>query len=864
MSGVAPTNSVNGQSGSPSAVLAELVDQVTGQLQAGQAIDWDGLLRAHPEHAEELRRLRPALGVLDELSRSGSGGLAVSAAAGGEGEGVGGTLGDFRLIREIGRGGMGVVYEAEQVSLGRRVALKVLPFAATMDSRQLQRFHNEARAAAGLHHTNIVPVYGVGSERGVHYYAMQFIDGRTLADVIAQQQGALPSQVSTTDQAEPRAAAESAPTVPPAAQATSTAPRDAAYFRRAAEWGIQAAEALDCAHALGVVHRDVKPANLLVDAAGRLWVTDFGLAQVQSDTRLTMTGDLVGTLRYMSPEQALAKRVVIDQRTDVYSLGATLYELLTLRPAFTGNDRQELLRQVAFEEPTPPRKLDRGIPAELESIVLKAMEKGPEERYATAQEMADDLRRFLEHKPIQARRATLAQRAGKWAKRHQAVVLTAAVVSSVAAAGLAASTALVWQAKLREGEARAEASTNYERAEAARRKAADAAEREAVERRRANGNFRRAVEEIAELLRRANDPKLVGPPQVEQLRQAQAKEAMKFLQGVLAENRADPEGRLLTGLAYLALGDAHRTRREARAADAYAQALATLEQLRAEARFHRQWDRAKEDVRRAAVFSQMEGDQLRDGGKHAEAARAYGTAIAIAEKCGASLALDTGTTQACQVHAGLFRARLLRASGQVREVEEGCAAALTVLARLMKDHRAELWVPLCVSQQAELLNLRGLSRADAGKAAQAESDFREALAVVGGLTPKDRQLVTHYGMMDPGLPHYALGEVLWARGRQEEARREFRQAEQQWRGLPNSHVRDTRLAWLLAACPDPQMRTPAEATRLARQATGLSKHRVGIHPWQALGVACYRASDWKAAVAALERSRQSNPPRRRH
>jgi serine/threonine protein kinase len=146
---------------------------------------------------------------------------------------------------------------------------------------------------------------------------------------------------------------------------------------------------------MGVLHRDIKPANLIVDAAGRLWVTDFGLAQVQSDPRLTMTGDLVGTLRYMSPEQALAKRVVVDHRTDVYSLGATLYEVLTLQPAYSGNDRQELLRQIAFEEPKPPRRLNRAIPAELETIVLKALEKNPAERYATAQELADDLQRYL-------------------------------------------------------------------------------------------------------------------------------------------------------------------------------------------------------------------------------------------------------------------------------------------------------------------------------------------------------------------------------------------------------------------------------------------------------------------------------------
>src|SRR5262249_51858348 len=157
--------------------------------------------------------------------------------------------------------------------------------------------------------------------------------------------------------------------------------------------GVQAAEALDNAHQVGIIHRDIKPANLMADGRGHLWVTDFGLAQVRGDTRLTMTGDLVGTLRYMSPEQALAKRVVVDHRTDVYSLGATLYELLTLEPAFSGADRQELLRQIAFEEPRPPRRCNKAIPAELETIVLKALEKNPAERYLTARELAEDLKR---------------------------------------------------------------------------------------------------------------------------------------------------------------------------------------------------------------------------------------------------------------------------------------------------------------------------------------------------------------------------------------------------------------------------------------------------------------------------------------
>jgi len=279
-----------------------------------------------------------------------------------------GCLGDFRLLREIGRGGMGVVYEAEQISLGRPVALKVLPFAATMDSRQLQRFQNEARAAAGLHHTNIVPVYFVGSERGVHYYAMQFIEGRNLADVIAQlrlQLRGKPPDGQPATTADATAPASETPSLtavdtrPIAGLSTDNSTKSREYYRTVARLGIQAAEALDHAHQLGIVHRDIKPANLLVDVAGRLWITDFGLAQIQTDARLTMTGDLVGTLRYMSPEQALAKRVIVDHRTDIYSLGVTLYELLTLHHAFDGADRQELLRQIAFEEPRRPRHWDR-------------------------------------------------------------------------------------------------------------------------------------------------------------------------------------------------------------------------------------------------------------------------------------------------------------------------------------------------------------------------------------------------------------------------------------------------------------------------------------------------------------------------
>jgi tetratricopeptide (TPR) repeat protein len=404
----------------------ELVEELSNRLQAGEEVDIEAFARAHPDHAERLRQVLPALRVLVELG--GSGERAKAAAAAPEAGDLPGTLGDFRIVREVGRGGMGVVYEAVQLSLDRRVALKVLPFAATMDPRQLQRFHNEARAAASLHHEHIVPVYAVGSERGVHFFAMQFVDGQSLAELIADlRQPAEPATPTGAGQpTTPYAPADGAArTAAVAAAATERAPRDAAYCRRVAEWGIQAAEALEHAHALGIVHRDVKPGNLLVDAQGRLCVTDFGLARSAADTGLTMTGDVLGTLRYMSPEQALAKHNLVDHRTDVYGLGATLYELLTLQPAVGGRDRQEILQQVAAGEPVPPRKLNPSVPADLETVVLKAMARGPAERYATAQELADDLRRWLSDQPIQARRPTLPQRARKWARRHKALVRAA-------------------------------------------------------------------------------------------------------------------------------------------------------------------------------------------------------------------------------------------------------------------------------------------------------------------------------------------------------------------------------------------------------------------------------------------------------
>ncbi|MGP0068698.1 MAG: protein kinase domain-containing protein [Isosphaeraceae bacterium] len=393
-------------------------------------------------------------------------------------------LGDYRVIREVGRGGMGVVYEAEQVSLGRRVALKVLPFAAAIDPKQRQRFQIEAQAAAQLHHPHIVPIIGVGCDGGIHYYAMQFVEGRSLAAIVRELRSsdsgevrqALDSPVGTEEATsahgkpqgvgpvrtvanqlgagepipDPVGDSHSAPNAGPPEGGRGFPPthggaatRDRAFCRHVARIGADAADALDHAHGLGILHRDIKPANLLIDRHGAVWITDFGLARFHGELSLTGTGDVVGTLRYMSPEQALARRGVVDQRTDIYALGATLYELLTLRPAFDGRDHQELLRQIAVEEPARPRRLNPAIPRDLETIVLKAMAKELPRRYATAQELSADLGRFLDDRPIVARRPGLLEHIHRQSRRHWKQLATALAIVLVS---MVIGTIVTWDA----------------------------------------------------------------------------------------------------------------------------------------------------------------------------------------------------------------------------------------------------------------------------------------------------------------------------------------------------------------------------------------------------------------------------------
>lgn len=427
-------------------VVVRALQDCQAAIDAGEAIDRQAILAKYPEIRDELSA---CLDGLEWMRRSATDGNKSVDEASAAAVTPLATLGDFRIVRELGRGGMGVVYEAEQLSVGRKVALKVLPYAAMLDKRQIARFQNEARAAATLEHPHIVPVYFVGNERGVYYYAMRLIDGRNLAEVMGELRGAqdsdaplsqIASQLTNRSAASVEAPAEEVAKAETVREQTHNAStnftsddgeRRGVYFESVARLGVQMAEALEYAHSHGIIHRDVKPANIMLDSLGDAWITDFGLARIESDAGMTMTGDLVGTLRYMAPEQTLAQRITVDHRSDVYSLGATLYELLTLSPVFDGEDRASLLHKIAFVDPKLPSKIEPASPKDLETIVLKTLNKNPEDRYRSAQELAEDLNRFLSHQPVLARRTPISQRIRMWGRRHPAMVGSIAVVTAV-------------------------------------------------------------------------------------------------------------------------------------------------------------------------------------------------------------------------------------------------------------------------------------------------------------------------------------------------------------------------------------------------------------------------------------------------
>ena len=537
-------------------LLNQLADEFAARYRHGERPSLQEYCDRHPELAADIRAYFPALAELEQVKNYS---LEVPIPPAGGPLPALERLGDFRIIREIGRGGMGVVYEAEQISLGRHVALKVMPRQLFADPQTKWRFQREAKTAAKLHHSNIVPVFGVGEHDGLPYYVMQFIPGLGLDEVLKELQRLQPGGAAghdtsghaggelRTSRKDVSAAAVAsslltghfAPTAteeddaavtpinstvtyapgtspaPPGAEATGSPDHTPAggrmsdifslssssvllsgmggpssrkqqtYWQSVAHIGVQVADALEYAHRQGIRHRDIKPSNLLLDTNGTVWVTDFGMAKVDDQQNLTQTGDILGTPRYMPPEAFEGKT---DARGDVYSLGLTLYELLAFRPAFDAKDRHRLIIQVTTAEPTRLDRLNRHVPRDLVTIVHKAIDRDPAHRYATAEELAADLRRFIDDEPIHARQVSPVERFLRWRRHNPAVAGLLAAVAIL----LIGATTVSLIAAFRIAGARDEATRNA-------RTALGAQENEIAQRKLAEDNARESRQRLVRL-----------------------------------------------------------------------------------------------------------------------------------------------------------------------------------------------------------------------------------------------------------------------------------------------------------------------------------------------------------------------------
>ncbi len=417
--------------------VSELVADYLDRVSQGEEPSREEYYEGYPEFRDSLREHFEALDIVEG---------AVSQAVRPESRQplkieAGQRLGDFEILREIGRGGMGIVFLSEQISLRRKVALKVLRGGAAFDPREIRRFQREAEVAGALHHPNIIPIYSFGETAGVYYIAMEFIEGISLRQFV---NAARASRFPDSGDASVRSAGD---TTVDFGSGSSLSPEDTRplgtaglpipspespnYILRCAEIISEVADALQFLHENGILHRDVKPQNLLLENSGKVVLTDFGLARGDSASSVTITGGVIGTPMYMSPEQATGRQV--DHRSDIYSLGATLYELLTLESPFPGETYEEVINEVLHLDPRKPRKLAPHLPRDIETVVLKAMNRDPDARYQTSSEFADDLRNFLAFRPITARPAGLFARSFKFLQRHRAAAVATAAVLIIGA-----------------------------------------------------------------------------------------------------------------------------------------------------------------------------------------------------------------------------------------------------------------------------------------------------------------------------------------------------------------------------------------------------------------------------------------------
>jgi tetratricopeptide (TPR) repeat protein/predicted Ser/Thr protein kinase len=577
----------------------------------------------------------------------------------------------YQVLDELGRGGMGVVYRARQESLNRQVALKVIGAGAQAQAEEVARFHIEAVAVARLQHPHIVQVYETGESQGQPYLVMELVEGSSLAEKLAE------------------------------------APLEA---RAAAALVRALATAMQHAHERGVVHRDLKPANVLLSSDGTPKVTDFGLAKrLDVGEGQTRAGQMLGTPSYMAPEQATSQKDTVGPAADVYALGAVLYECLTGRPPFKGATPWKTVLQVLHTDPVPPRRLQPGVPRDLETICLRCLHKEARKRYPSAHELAEDLRRFLAGETILARPAGPIEKATKWARRRPTAA--ALVLVSVCALVILLAGGVWYNARLR----------------AARDRAED--------------NFQMALQAVDEMLTEVGEEQLASEPRMEEKRLALLKKALAFSRRFLEQKGEEPGTRLQTALACKRVGDIQRLLGQgAGAREAYSQAIALLEPLRA-------GEPGKPEYRQAlASCHNFVGEVWRTEGGAERAEEAYLQAAALQEQ----LAADFPGVAAYRQELARTRYNLgilSRRTGRPVPAEELIGQAIDLLSRLVKDepgmpahrqHLARAYLNLgpalrALSRPAEAEEAYGQARTlleALAKEDPEKPDYRQELAVV--------------------------------------------------------------------------------------------------------------------------------------
>ena len=768
-----------------------LADEFLARCKRGERPTIREYCDRHPDLAEEIRDVFEAVLMVEDL-KPGTGDASGSY---GESVRVNGKrldqVGDYRILCEIGRGGMGVVYEAEQQALGRRVALKLLPRGVAGNATAQIRFQREAKAAARMHHTNIVPVFDVGQDEDHLYYAMQLIRGQGL-DLVVDDLKRLRSRSTAAAVKEDRdadrsiaaslvagrfaqenlAAADpddpdgtvayegstpSSAMLPGRSELSTAASDRGSYFRSVARIGVQTASALAYAHGRGVVHRDIKPGNLILDTTGNVWVTDFGLAKT-GDSAMTHTGDILGTVRYMSPERF---RGQCDVRADVYALGVTLYELLTLKPVFTSGDRLRLIEMIRQAEAASPRSVDSRIPRDLETIVMKAIDKDPKRRYQSADEMGEDLQRFVSDEPIKARRVGPAERFTRWCRHHPSVAGLVAAVLVLMAAGTAVST---WQA----------VAATRARDDLAAKNAELAAEQAKVQAR-----FDTAVKAVETFHTGVSEDMLLKNPEFKELRTKLLKEAARFYEEleVLLAGQTDAKSRKTLAAGYYQLAElTDKIGDKKQALAVHRKALAVRRELAAEPGADVE---TRLDVARSLHAT---GTLLSWTGDPAAALSAFQEQRDLAAALEAESPTDAVRVQLAFGHNGI--GFVLDITGKSVEALDSYRQALAIYQKLRESgqyHDPGQGLKFGLQLQAGTHMSIGVTLAMAGKPAEGLESFRKASDIMQKLADANPANTTVQAYL--ANSYVNIGAVLIGTGKPEEALEPFRKALAIWQKL---------------------------------------------------------------------------------